>query len=89
MSVERSKKGEYIKKVSDNTWYSGTPEPDRFDQGENNKRGQILKVDVSRQSKIHVKPITTGRIQWHNLIFKFNSDTDLLRFEKKVEELTK
>ena len=76
-----------LKKLSDNAWYSGTPEPDRFDQGENNQRGQILKVDVIRDSPILVRPISTGRIQWHNLTFKFNTDNDLMRLEKKIEQL--
>ncbi len=77
-----------LKQVSENAWYSGTPEPDRFDQGENNNRGQVLQVDVSRLLKPEVKSIATGRIKWHNLNFRFNSDKDLDRFERQVEDLT-
>ena len=77
-----------LKQVSENAWYSGTPEPDRFDQGENNNRGQVLQVDVSRLQKPEVKSIATGRIKWHNLNFRFNSDKDLDRFERQVEDLT-
>ena len=77
-----------LKQVSENAWYSGTPEPDRFDQGENNNRGQVLQVDVSRLLKPEVKSIATGRIKWHNLNFRFNSDKDLDRFERQVENLT-
>ncbi len=77
-----------LKQVSENAWYSGTPEPDRFDQGENNNRGQVLQVDVSRLQKPEVKSIATGRIKWHNLNFRFNSDQDLDRFERQVEDLT-
>ena len=77
-----------LKQVSKNAWYSGTPEPDRFDQGENNNRGQVLQVDVSRLQKPEVKSIATGRIKWHNLNFRFNSDKDLDRFERQVEDLT-
>ena len=77
-----------LKQVSENAWYSGTPEPDRFDQGENNNRGQVLQVDVSRLQKPEVKSIATGRIKWHNLNFRFNSDKDLDRFERQVEGLT-
>ena len=77
-----------LKQVSENAWYSGTPEPDRFDQGENNNRGQVLQVDVFRHQKPEVKSIATGRIKWHNLNFRFNSDKDLDRFERQVEDLT-
>ena len=77
-----------LKQVSENAWYSGTPEPDRFDQGENNNRGQVLQVDVSRLQKPDVEIIATGHIKWHNLNFRFNSDKDLDRFERQVEDLT-
>ena len=77
-----------LKEVSKNAWYSGTPEPDRFDQGENNQRGQVLLVDVSRNQPPEIKIISTGRIKWHNISFRFNSDKDIDRFERKIEELT-
>ena len=77
-----------LKQVSDRAWYSGTPEPDRFDQGEDNQRGQVLSVDVSRGSVPEVQPIPTGRIRWHKISFRFNSDEDLDRFERQVDELT-
>tara|TARA_Y100001978_G_scaffold80963_1_gene72458 strand:+ start:61 stop:1245 length:1185 start_codon:yes stop_codon:yes gene_type:complete len=77
-----------LKQVRENVWYSGTPEPDRFDQGENNHRGQILQIDVSRRKAPEVKSIATGRIKWHNLNFRFNSDKDLDRFERHIEDLT-
>ena len=77
-----------LKQVSDKAWYSGTPEPDRFDQGENNARGQVLQVDVSRNQKPEVKSIVTGRFKWHNISFRFNSDKDLDRLERQIEHLT-
>ena len=77
-----------IKQVSEKAWYSVTPEPDRFDQGENNNRGQVLQIDVARHQKPEVKSIATGRIKWHNLNFRFNSDKDLDRFERQIEDLT-
>ena len=77
-----------LKQISENAWYSGTPEPDRFDQGDNNNRGQVLQVDVSRLLKPEVKIIATGHIKWHKLNFRFNSDKDLDRFERQVEDLT-
>ena len=77
-----------LKQVSENAWYSGTPEADRFDQGEDNHRGQVLQIDVARHEKPEVKSIATGRIKWHNLNFRFNSDKDLDRFERQIEDLT-
>ena len=77
-----------LKQVNEKAWYSGTPEPDRFNQGENNQRGQVLQIDVSRKGHPQVRPIPTGRIQWHNISFRFNGDEDLNRLERRVEELT-
>ena len=77
-----------LKQVSERAWYSGTPEPDRFDQGEDNQRGQVLAVNVRRGAAPQVQTIPTGRIRWHNIRFRFNSDEDLDRFERQVEELT-
>ncbi len=77
-----------LKQVNDKTWYPGTPEPDRFNQGEKNQRGQILQIDVSRTSRPKVKTIPTGRIKWHNICFRFNNDEDLSRLARQIEELT-
>jgi DNA repair exonuclease SbcCD nuclease subunit len=77
-----------LKQVNAKTWYSGTPEPDRFDQGENNQRGQVLLVEIQRGQLPQVQTMPTGRIQWHNISFCFNSDADLDRFEREVEALT-
>jgi DNA repair exonuclease SbcCD nuclease subunit len=77
-----------LKQVSERAWYPGTPEPDRFDQGEDNQRGQVLLVELSRGAPPAVRPQPTGRIRWHNLRFRFNGDTDLDRFERQIEDLT-
>jgi len=77
-----------LKQVSGQAWYPGTPEPDRFDQGEGNQRGQVLLVDLQRGSTPAVQPQTTGRIRWHNLKLRFSGDGDLDRFERQLEELT-
>ena len=77
-----------LKQVSGQAWYPGTPEPDRFDQGEGNQRGQVLLVELERGITPEVKPQQTGRIQWHNLKLRFSGDDDLDRFERQLEELT-
>ena len=77
-----------LKKVSENVWYSGTPEPDRFDQGDDNQIGQVLNIDVTRGQNPKVRSIPTGRIYWHNISFRFNSDSDLSRLEREINDLT-
>ena len=77
-----------LKQVSDRAWYPGTPEPDRFDQGEDNQRGQVLLVELERGAAPAVSPQSTGRYRWHNLAFRFSGDADLDRFERQLEELT-
>jgi DNA repair exonuclease SbcCD nuclease subunit len=76
-----------LKQVSEQAWYPGTPEPDRFDQGEDNQRGQVLVVNLRRGAPADVQPQTTGRIQWHNLRVRLSGDGDLDRFERQLEEL--
>ena len=75
-----------LKQVSAKAWYSGTPEPDQFDQGENNQRAQVLLVTAERGALPVVEVIPTGRLRWHNLVFRFSSDADLDRFERLLQE---
>ncbi len=77
-----------LKQVSARAWYSGTPEPDRFDQGEHNQRGQVLRVELERGGLPQVHPVPTGRIRWHNLRVRFGGDGDLDHFERQLEQLT-
>ncbi|WP_411871698.1 metallophosphoesterase [Vulcanococcus limneticus] len=77
-----------LKQVTPQAWYPGTPEPDRFDQGDDNQRGQVLLVELQRGATPEVRPQPTGRIRWHNLQVRFSGDGDLDRFERQLEELT-
>jgi len=77
-----------LKQVSPQAWYPGTPEPDRFDQGVDNQRGQVLLVELQRGSAAEVRPLPTGRLHWHNISFRFSGDDDLDRFERQLDELT-
>jgi len=77
-----------LKQVSAHAWYPGTPEPDRFDQGEDNQRAQVLSVQLERGGTPQVETIPTGKLRWHNFRFRFNGDEDIERFERQVEELT-
>mgnify|MGYP006270862373 CR=1 FL=1 len=76
-----------LKQVSGNAWYPGTPEPDRFNQGDDNQRGQVLLVELQRGSTPEVTVQTTGRVRWHNFAMRFSGDGDLDRFERQLEEL--
>jgi DNA repair exonuclease SbcCD nuclease subunit len=77
-----------LKQVSAQAWYPGTPEPDRFDQGEDNQRGQVLLAELERGIAPTITPLPTGRVCWHNISFRFSGDGDLDRFERQLEELT-
>jgi DNA repair exonuclease SbcCD nuclease subunit len=72
--------------VGTRAWYCGTPEPDRFDQGENNQRGQVLLVEAERGGLPRVEVVATGRIGWHNLHVHLQEDADIDRFERLVRE---
>lgn len=51
------------KQINERTWYSGTPEPERF---RNNDAGNALIVDVSESGAAPaVTTIPVGRYQWH------------------------
>ena len=75
-----------LKQVSPLAWYPGTPEPDRFDQGEDNQRGQVLLVELQRGMPAEVRPRPTGRIRWHTISVRLSGDGDLDRLERQLDE---
>ena len=77
-----------LKQVSSKAWYSGTPEPDRHDQGEANQRGQVLRVDLGRGQAPQVEVLPTGRLSWHNLAMHLGTDADLEQLEARIRERT-
>ena len=53
------------KQIDERTWYSGTPEPERF---RNNEAGNALIVEVAEPGATPtVTRVPTGRYQWHQL----------------------
>ncbi len=76
------------KQVGNKAWYSGTPEADRFNQGEGEQRGQVLQVDVKRRGKPNIQYMPTGRLQWHNICFHFKNDKDIEILEQKIQDIT-
>ena len=77
-----------LKEITNRAWYCGTPEPDQFDQGTDNQRGQVLLVDLERGKIPAVQPQQTGRIYWHNISISLTGDADLDRLQRQIDELT-
>lgn len=72
--------------VNRKVWYAGTPEPDRFPNGPDDKRSQVLLVDLERGLPAGVKPHATGRFQWHRITMTLKSDGDLARLEQRMSD---
>jgi len=65
-----------MKQVDARTWYSGTPETDRFRA---NDSGQALLVELSEPGALPtVMPVATGQYRWHSeaLLLQVPSDVD-------------
>lgn len=61
-------------RVNERTWYSGTPEPDRF---KHDAPGQALIVEIDAPGHIpRVKPVETGRFRWRNMTLHLLVDED-------------
>lgn len=61
--------------INERTWYSGTPEPDRFRA---NEAGWALRVDVSHHAPPEVHRLPVGRHRWwqHQVTLNVPSDLD-------------
>jgi DNA repair exonuclease SbcCD nuclease subunit len=71
--------------IADKTWYSGSPEQDRFRQ---NEPGNVLLVDISDPgSKPSVEVVSVGRFFWHQLEFAVTDDDSLSVLNRRLEEL--
>lgn len=68
-------------KVDSRTWYSGTPETDRFQRDE---PGQILVVDLEPGAEPAVTTVRTGRFQWLRRTWSVSTLAD---FEADCTEL--
>jgi DNA repair exonuclease SbcCD nuclease subunit len=66
-----------MKQVDSRTWYSGTPETDRF---RSNESGRALLVELSERGALPtVTPLETGQYRWHSetLELRVPSDVEL------------
>ncbi|WP_336975075.1 metallophosphoesterase family protein [Sphingobium aromaticiconvertens] len=68
-------------KVDARTWYSGTPETDRFQRDE---PGHVLLVHVAEGREPTVTPIRTGRFQWIRRNWTVNDQTG---FDAECDQL--
>lgn len=63
------------KQIDARTWYSGTPEPDRFKA---NDSGQALLVDIDAAGEEpRITPIATGQFRWQLLSHTITVPTDV------------
>lgn len=64
-------------RIDDRTWYSGTPEPDRF---RNNDAGQVLKVQWREPGEVPtVTPLRVARHRWRSERFELRLPSDVDR----------
>lgn len=62
------------KQIDARTWYSGTPETDRFKA---NDSGQALLVELDAESEPRVTALATGQYRWHIGRFNIEVATDV------------
>lgn len=74
------------KQINPRTWYSGTPENDRFQKGEEQKPGHILVVEPRRGELPHVEMVPTGKLKWSEISFDFANDSGVDRFASRIAE---
>jgi len=75
------------KQINSKTWYSGTPEIDRFPKGTDNQPGQTLIVNAQRGENPIVDVVRTGRLNWQETAFEFCSDDNIEPFKQQMNEL--
>jgi DNA repair exonuclease SbcCD nuclease subunit len=73
------------KQINERTWYSGTPEPERF---RNNEAGNALIVEVSDPGAAPtVTCLPTGRYQWHQWRETLAVQSDLEQLLERLDAL--
>ncbi len=74
------------KKVDSKSWYSGTPEPDRFPKGIDHKQGNVLLVKSESGKNPEVELLPTLKMNWHLDEFTFHADSDIENFQLQLNE---
>ena len=76
-----------LKQINARTWYSGTPEPDRFPRSNDYQGGQVLAVRAQRAGLPAVEPRATAALEWQQLQVNLQGPEDLERLEAQLEPL--
>lgn len=72
-----------MKQVNARTWYSGTPEQDRF---RGNEPGHILQVSIERPGQIPVvEARRVGKYQWHDVKADLHGESALTELTRQLE----
>jgi DNA repair exonuclease SbcCD nuclease subunit len=72
-------------RVDDRTWYSGTPEADRFDS---QTAGQVLLIDIAGPgAPPGVRPVRTGAYRWETLAGEVLQESDAADLETRIRAL--
>jgi DNA repair exonuclease SbcCD nuclease subunit len=70
--------------ISPSTWYSGTPEPDRFPD---NEPGFVLAVSVAGPDRVEVARVSSAHFSWAKAAATVRSIDDLAAVERRLTEL--
>lgn len=75
------------KRIDAYTWYSGTPEQDRF---KSNDAGQVLAVDIAGPgAEPIVSSVPVGQYSWYQWQQTLSVESDIDRFIERLEQLEK
>lgn len=75
------------KKINERTWYSGTPEPDSF---QDNEPGHCLVVDIEASgASAQVEQVETAQTDWIAHSVTLQERSDLNRLERWFEDLAR
>ena len=75
------------KQIDPYSWYSGTPEPDRFPKGDSHFPGHVLIVEVARGELPKVEMVSTAGLKWHPFSFDFSDDASVEHFQRELDKL--
>ena len=76
-----------LKQINPRSWYSGTPEPDRFPRTNDYQGGQVLAVSVERGGHSCVLAHPTAALHWQQVQAALRGPKDLEQLERRLESL--
>jgi len=69
------------RRIDERTWYSGTPEPDRFSD---NEPGHVLSVALEGRDRPHIAKLASGYFTWIRTAATISSSADLATVEEML-----